>query len=237
MENQNVWKKIKEREYDIPNQNEIFNLIETHLDRVEFVRDHIGLRDFLFIAESGTQGFYISTLFIATDVEASKRNTMSENDEAFHEKLNEDPIGVLKELQSFFANTNRTLYMGIGFMETTSQEMRDTKVPIQDMDGELQEISLLEATIIAGLQSGKYRSPQEAMKDLRKFPDWYTETSVMPEETEQVTVEEEKQAVAETLLVQKLYLKGQINEALDRKDKEAFIRFSRLLNELQENAH
>lgn len=236
MKNKLVWDKIKERKYEFPNKEEIFNLIESHSERIEFVRDHIGLRDFLFIAEAGTQGFYVSDLFVATDVEFSARNDVEGNDDALREKTIEDPMEVLEELRSFFANTRRTLYLGVGFLETTNQDLRRIKVPVEDEDGQLKVISLLEVKIIQGLQSGKYSSYQEAMKDLRVFPEWYTQRSVMPEETGQITMEDEKRTIMEDRIIQEGYLKVKINMALDQMDKEAFMTYSKQLNDLQENA-
>ena len=228
-----IWNKIKERAFDFANKDEIFSIIENHLERIEFVKDHIGLRDFLFIAEEGTEDSYVSNLFIATDVNASKHATMQENNQEFGKKVNEDPIEVLKELKLFLSSTQRPLYLGVGFIETISKQLRDTTVEVETFDG-IQEISLLDAKIIGGIQSGKYKSAEEALKDLREFPHWYTEVSVMPEETKQLTIEEERALKIEERRIQMEEYKNAIDEALDEQNKEKFLQYSKLLNELKE---
>lgn len=230
---QKIWNHIKERTFDLPYQKEIFHLIETHLDRIEFVRDHIGLRDFLFLAEEAAKGYYTSELFIAINVDVSKRNNMRENNEQFTKKVNDDPIEVLKELKSFFLDTGRTLYLGIGFVETINSDLREKTVEVEDIEGNHAELSLLDVTIIRGIQTGKYKSPEEAMKDLRQFPEWYENSSAMPEEVSQITIEEEEEIKRNQRQSKIKAYTDEINKALDQKDKDSFMKFSKLLNELQ----
>lgn len=217
MNKQQVWEKIKEREYEIPFKEEVFSLIEQNLSRVQFIKDHIGLRDVLFFSEVGTEKFFSSTLFVALDVETEKNKSMEQNEEAFYKKYKDEPTKVMEELTHFFAHTERILYIGIGFIETTNPELRNKKVPVMTESGS-EEIPLYDFLIMKGVQEGKASSYAEMSKLLRKFPEWYEEYATMPEEEDILTVKEEK--------IGKQELMKLIDQALDQRDEQAFYALS-----------
>jgi len=217
MNKQQVWEKIKERKYDIPFKEEVFSLIEQNLSRVQFIKDHLGLRDVLFFSEVGTEEFFSSTLFIALDVETEKNKSMEQNEEAFFKKCEDDPEEVIEELTNFFEQTERILYIGIGFVETTNPELRNKKIPVLTDRGN-QEIPLYDYLIFKGVEEGKASSYAEMSKLLRKFPEWYEEYATMPEEENILTIKEEKRGKKELMQL--------INEALDKRDQETFYSLS-----------
>lgn len=206
LEKELVWEKIKEEtDMVFPYKLEVFELIDFHLDRIEFVKDHIGLRDFLFLAETGTH--FTSDLFIAINTNVEKEMSVSEKEMAFMEKYKDDPDEVLEELENFFETTDRTLFVGIGFVETSSTEEE-------------------EISVLLDLQRGEIETVQEGLKNLRKFPRWYDLIAKMPEEVEFLTKSEEK----------KLIMK-KVDQILDKekpteKDRMLFTLLSQQLNSI-----
>jgi len=237
MDKKQIWDKIKERKYDIPFKEEIFSMIEENLNRVEFVKDHIGLRDFLFISEEGTEGFFTSNLFAAMNVDAEKNFPLEQNEKAFSQNYNDDPNDILKDLKWFFVNTERTLFLGIGFIETTSPELRKEKFQHFGPDGQLHEITKYDLVIYEMMQSGKATTYAEASKQLRVFPDWYDKYCKMPDEVKQLTKTEEKEIAKTQFQNKKKYLMELIDQTLDEGNREEFDRLSIMYKELLEKKH
>lgn len=226
--NEKIWEKVKERDFEFEFKNETFELIEKNLEKVEFIKDHVGLRDVLFLAETSTQGFFTSTFFAAFNVDADPSYSIEENEEAFAEAYIDDPEIVFNELKNFFKEGKRKLFVGIGFEETTSPELRNQKFKSKTPTGEIQEITGLDLEIIRLLSTGEAETYQEASKMLRKFPEWYEVDTKMPEEVEQITVKKDEIDLAE----KKKQILQMIDESLDKGDKEGFLVFTGMYKEM-----
>lgn len=190
-----VWRKIKDREINFLLKNQLYSIIENYFERVEFVKDHVGVRDFLFLAEDGLS--YTSDFFIAINVECEKSYSYSENLELFLKEYNDESIKALNGLENFFEKTNRTLYIGIGFKES-------------------EEINKEEFS--SAFLSGKYSSQEEILKIVRKFPEWYKDYAKYPEEIRFITVKAEKYITDVLRPMERLALKNQMNEILEKND-------------------
>lgn len=221
--------KIQERKFDFKNKEEVFKILEENIDRIEFIKDHLGLRDVLFIAEKMEERFFVSDFFGAFNVEVTKEGmTVEEQDTLFQEKYVDDPDEVLENMKKLFNETNRKLFVGIGFIETTLPELRKEKKLVQDQFGNEIEITKYELEIYRLIHSGTVETEQEAAKMLRKFPDWFNVNTYSPEEVEQVTIEDEEKKKTE----QKINILKLIDVALDNKNENDFYKLAKKLKEI-----
>ncbi len=190
-----IWGKIKNLDFGITVSNELFAMVEENLHRVEFVKDHVGIRDFLFLAEKGTE--YVADFFVAINVGCERSYTYKKNLDLFLQKYNDKPIEALAELADFFVNTERTLYIGIGFKNTEGIKEED---------------------IIDKLLNNKYKTQEEILKDIRKFPDWYDEISKYPEDIKFLTVKTEKYIKEVLKPLENTALRKQLDGILEKDD-------------------
>lgn len=150
-----VWNKLKERNFRFPYSKKVMALIEENLHRVQFVNDHIGVRDFLFISEDDT--FFTANFFVAFNVECEKSNSYQKNLELMLKKYIDHPSVAYQRTVDFFENTSRTLYVGVGFTESKT-------INYEEYTEKLEE----------GM------TEEEALKCVRKFPEWYQEVALDP---------------------------------------------------------
>lgn len=200
MKKNELFAKIKGLYIQIPFQETIYKMIERNLHRVEFVKDHIGLRDFLFIAEKGTG--YHDELFVALNVPVSKRYTLEQNEEKMLLHYESHPFKVVEQLQEFFKTTDRTLYVGVGFARTEPTE---------------EEYMSIEFSYQTGLIESKIQAHRELR--MKKFPLWYRENAKLPEE---VVGQMEEIVLPEEIEKTKADIMKQIDLALDNGNQEAF---------------
>jgi hypothetical protein len=209
MEKREVWELAKNRNIDIPNKDELYRLLEANMHRIEFVNDHIGLKDFAFIAEVGSQ--FTDNLFIALDVKLSTHGHAEENEQGFFNAYDGDPIECLKKLRRFFSETERTLALGVGFIECLTTMEDHFKAMI-------------------GVTQGEFKTMQEGLKKLRRFPVFYDRHAKTPEQFNEVENEKLKNKIEDTM--------QQINDILDKKtqqeqDKIEFERLSKYYKRLK----
>jgi len=200
-----VWQKIKQRPFKFPLKEEVFSLIEENFDRVDFVIDHVGIRDFLFIVEDTPNlSAFTANLFTTINVACEKDYSFKKNLELSLYKYNSDASSSLKAVKELFEETERMLYVGVGFKES------------QKID---------EAKFTEEILSGKYATQEEVLKALRKFPDWYTSYAKDPKDINFITVKAEKFITDVLKPLEKSYIKIQLNdillkEQLTKNDKE-----------------
>lgn len=219
MNKKEMLEKVKEINIDAPFLKEIYEFLDQHIDRVEFVKDHIGLRDFFFLAEEGTT--FAASLFSAVNTNVRRGNSNEMNERAFQEAYLDDPIDVVKGLEEFFLHTDRTMYVGIGFSESDLDEEQIMKV--REM-----------------LVSNQVEDHYEALANSRKFPSWYEENAKYPSEIFFVTKEEEEKQAQDLLTQKKENIMTEINALLDKEEKteedeKRFMELSNELNKLKEN--
>lgn len=167
-----VWQKIKQRPFKFPLKEEVFSLIEENFERVDFVIDHVGIRDFLFIVEDTPNlSAFTANLFTTINVACEKDYSFKKNLELSLYKYNSDASSSLKALKELFEETERMLYIGVGFKES------------QKID---------EAKFTEEILSGKYATQEEVLKALRKFPEWYSDYAKDPKDIQFITVKAEK---------------------------------------------
>lgn len=196
-----VWDKIKGvTVFEFPFKQQIIELIEDNLERIEFVKDHLGVRDFLFLAESGTN--YTSELFAAFDVNAEIHESNKQKKEAFIDQYDDDPYSIIAKIKAFFNETNRTLYVGVGFMESETTEEQ------------IHRAQQLYSTGVAN-------SPEEAMKMTRVFPEWYSDYARMPEEIDMLSIKKEAYSKEQREKELKALIK-EIDKTLDDDDEKRF---------------
>lgn len=159
MEKKQVWEKVKDRGLNTKFEQDFIDLIDQYLDRIEFVKDHVGLRDVVFVAEKNCD--YKNNFFVALDVDASRHNTYEKNNDLFEKALETRELIALSELEKAFKETNRKIYLGIGFSESATYD---------------------QVEVINKVLNGPPKSDAELLKDLRSFPEWYDKHAKYPEE-------------------------------------------------------
>ncbi|MGF9891429.1 hypothetical protein ABEX78_22460 [Priestia megaterium] len=189
-----VWQKIKQRPFKFPLKEEVFSLIEGNFDRVDFVIDHVGIRDFLFIVEDTPNlSAFTANLFTTINVACEKDYSFKKNLELSLYKYNSDASSSLKALKELFEETERMLYIGVGFKES------------QKID---------EAKFTEEILSGKYTTQEEVLKALRKFPEWYSSYAKDPKDIQFITVKAEKFIKDVLKPLEKFSIKTEIDEIL-----------------------
>lgn len=134
------------------NANVLLALMKPYLERVELVKDYIGVRDVLCLPEKESQTFRHPHV-LSLNCEISREDHIK-NLSSFEENYMFDFSAIQKELIQFFVSTDRTLYVYIGF--SSSQPTKEDYMKIYD------DLSL------------PHTQEFHAMRlQLRKFPDWY----------------------------------------------------------------
>lgn len=210
MKNDEILSKIKELLIAVPFQETIFSILEKNLHRIGFVKDHIGLRDFLFIAER--ESTYRDELFIALNVPVRKAYSLEENEEKMIQCYENRAYEVVASLQDFFKETERTLYVGIGFSNTAPTD---------------EEYMSIEFSHQTGLIESKLQAHRELR--MQKFPLWYRENSMLPEEINHLITEV---PLPEEIEEKKHQLMKKINLALESGDEAVFLSLSKEYNQL-----
>lgn len=194
----------------------ILELIEQNLHRVEFVKDHMGLNNFVFLAEKEATKFEFP-YFACFNLD------IHENDEAHNfVSMNQSLIYDLKEIQkdmkNFFLEEEGVLYVEIGFKES---------VPNQEDRFRVYQL----------LKKKEVNDIQEAIAKVRKFPEWYKAKFSREVLDEKVLFEQLELAEAQLLKQLKNDLVQQINEALLKNDEQLFMiltkRYKKVCKETQ----
>lgn len=154
----------------------VYQLIKEYAHRVQFVKDHNGVHNVLFLstADSAKSIFefpYFSAYQFDRDIPPTIQNTV----------LEYAPEDIYTSTKNFLETTDSTLYVGIGFPEcfVTNEDyfeilylMEDTKCNVVD-----------------------------AFVSLRRFPEWYSEEAEFP-----FYILKEKEYLNQMQVVEKNYL-------------------------------
>jgi hypothetical protein len=159
---EDVWEKLLEEGFDIEFENDFIDIIEENFDRVEFVKDGIGLRDFLFISQLGIEGF-LNPMFLIEDLAVENSEAFYSKEQKYLNNIEKREMVILSKLGKFFKETKRTLYLGVGFEENL--EINDNEI-----------IEMMQEA------ANKNTSIESIMREKRKFPVWYANVAKMPEE-------------------------------------------------------
>lgn len=180
----------------------LLGLIEKNIHRIEYVKDHIGLRDFLFIAEKDARGYEFN-IFSCFDIDV-KYGNKDHNILAMNEGITEDVREIYYKLDDLFKNTDRILYVGIGF--------RDSAPTPED-----------HFRLYNAMERNEIEDPMDALVKMRRFPDWYI--AKFPQEVEETEkiMERLRQAQAQLKNNAKHDLMRQIDLALKQNNESKFI--------------
>lgn len=185
----------------------VYKLIKEYAHRVQFVKDHNGVHNVLFLstADSAKSIFeypYFSAYQIDRDIPATIQNTV----------LEYTPEGIYSSTKDFLETTDSILYVGIGFPEcfVTNDDyfeilylMEDTKCNVVD-----------------------------AFVSLRRFPEWYSEEAEFP-----IYILKEKEYLKEMQLVEKNYLLNLKHKYFLEMNRAVETNNEKLFNEICEDIH
>ena len=184
----------------------ILELIEKNLQRVEFVKDHMGLKNFVFLAEKDATKFEFP-YFACFNLDI-RENDEAHNFVSMNESLIYDLKEIHKDIQKFFSDEEGVMYVEIGFKES---------VPNQEDRFRVYQL----------LKKKEVMDIQEAIAKVRKFPDWYKAKFSRDVLDENELLEQLELAEKQLLKQLKIDLIEQINEALSNNDEETFVALSK----------
>jgi len=152
MSKKEILHKIKHR--DFPKEfMPFFDLLEKNETRVEFVKEGVGLQDVLFLSELQAREFADEPFFACFNVPVIAENE-EHNFISMKKSKTTSIADTLHALDYFFSQTTRTLYVWIGFKES-SLEQKDMFL------------------IYERIQTNKDTLIYEAKAKVRKFPEWF----------------------------------------------------------------
>jgi uncharacterized protein YpiB (UPF0302 family) len=208
MSNHLIFEQLKKLSFS-DNALSLFTLLENYMDRIEFVKDHVGLKDVLFVAEDNASG-YRYPIFLCLDVNikfGDKDHNLVEMEKSIMHKDQQ----IKNSLIEFFVESQRMLYIRIGFKESV----------LKPEDAFI---------VYEAMEKKEIEDPHEMLMKLRRFPSWYE--ARYPEEIQReqriLLALEEAQKTANSLY--KKELMKQIDEALLNNDAEKFYELSKRLN-------
>lgn len=223
-QNKETWELIKRRDIDIPCKDEVFRLIENNLHRIVFVKDHVGVPNVLFVRENGTENIYPYPIILALHVtNETKYPSLEEQLDSFLEKKELVPKKIVQQLETFFKETKQTLYISIGFIETTTPHLRKQMIEIEKDDGKTTKVSLHRIILNGALESGAASSPLDAIRKMKLFPKWYDTVAKMPEEIQdslQTVANKKMKLVKEQQKTMKQIENLFVHPAMDEKEQE-----------------
>lgn len=204
MSNKEIFSKIKTLQF--PKEiKPLLDLLDKHVDRIDYVKDHVGLRDFLFIAEENANEFEFQT-FCYFDVPINLDND-DENFLTLNQMMIYEPKEVFQSVKDFFENTDRILYIGIGFKQSVLKQ--SDMFLVHDL-----------------LEKKEAKTAFEALSKVRKFPSWYK--AKFPKDIHEQLRSRKILEKADTILLQKRKedLLQLIDKALTENDSEKFLLYS-----------
>jgi len=188
----------------------VLDTLEKHIDRIEYVKDFIGLRDVLFLAEKGAKGFRDLDMYSCLDVDV-KFDNHDHNFVAMNDSLVENATEIKQMIENFFERTDRVLYLVIGFQQTSTTQEDAFRVYEQ-------------------MEAGLAQDPFDALVKMRRFPEWY-EAKYPEEILEEIRFFDLLQRAQVTMMKQlKEELMNQIDQSLLDGNIETFLEVSSQYN-------
>ena len=159
-----VWEDIKQKGFEMELSKDLIFLVESHFDRFEFIKDYLGIRDMIFVAEPGSRD-YLKNFFVSFDQDVSPKMTYEEKEEKWYEKLETRELIALNELETVLSETNRKVGFAYGYQQSAF------------FDEEI-----VEREVRAHYAFKKPVNRAEIERYARIFPEEYLEIAKMPEE-------------------------------------------------------
>lgn len=215
MTSMEILSQIKQHDISFKLKDDLFELLEENHERIQFVTNHVNIRDFLFMAEKGTS--YTADFFVSLDVECEPHFTFEQNVEKFSQKYVDAPLAAFSQVVDFFEKTNRILYVGVGFVEC--------ELTKED-----------ELNILQEFRNGLIRCYDEGAKKYRRFPVWYQNAAVDPSSLVYVSKRTESAVKDDMRRIERATIQQEIDRILDKKvltkrDKELLQELSYQLRE------
>jgi len=147
-----ILKKI--RQHDFPKEfSPIFDILEENETRIEFVKEGVGLQDIIFLSELHAKEFIDDPFYACFNVPVVPDNE-EYNFISMKKSKSTSITDTINSLDYFFAQTSRTLYVWIGFKESSLEQ--------KDMFLIYERIQTRKDTLI-----------YEAKAKVRRFPSWF----------------------------------------------------------------
>lgn len=187
----------------------VYELLKQNPERLSFVKDHNGIKNVVFLSTLNTPKEVFEFPYFSIFTEGEPNNLSSYLEMAY------SPEQVYNKTKQFLENSNEVLYVGIGFPE--SAVLHDDYFEIY---------YLLEETKCNIL---------DAFVSLRRFPEWYNDVAEYPyyinKQNELLNVLERYEVMH--LTKQKEKLLNELNQSIEKNDKETFKTLSKQIRSIQ----
>ncbi|MED2737812.1 hypothetical protein [Bacillus toyonensis] len=147
--------ELKNRNIPSDVKNNILPILEKNINRIEFVKNFVGLKDILYFEELEI-GYFDYPFFLSVNCKNSKSTLTNkhENIASIYENAVTDSKEIVKQLQTFFEENNRTLYIDTVFKENILSN--------DDM-----------WRVYHKMSEEKGKEPYEIMMKMYNYPEWY----------------------------------------------------------------
>jgi hypothetical protein len=184
----------------------IINLFEKHLNKIEFVKDHIKLDNFVFLSEIEAT-LFDTPYYACFEFEWVENETSSDFPSA-KQYFIYDGNEIYKHVKRFLENSNSKLYVEIGFVESFISQEDNFKIYYL-------------------LKNKEETNIERAIAKTKRFPDWYTANSSNDiEETTLLWRELEQQEIALNKHL-KIEMLKEIDKAICESDEKKFSKLTK----------
>lgn len=152
--NQTILNKLENRNLPTEVRNKILPILRENMNRIQFVKNFVGLKDVLYFEEL-TMNLSDFPIFVSLNCPIKEAgNDKYELITAVYENATTDTEEIVRKLELFFDDTNRTLFVDVAFEENllTNDDMWEI---FHEMENELE------------------KEPFELMVRKYRYPEWY----------------------------------------------------------------
>lgn len=209
---QMIINELKNRDIPLEVKQSILSILEKYTDRVQFVKNFVGLKDILYIEELSVE-FFDFPVFLSLNCQTMnlKQANKYEMISSVYENAITDMDEIVRNIKRFFEETNRILFIEVAFIENILTNDDMWKV-FHQMNNEVE------------------KEPFELMVRFYRYPEWYDgeygETVAAFEESLQMLKIIENAYISKTIIS----LEKKINKFLELNELK---KLPSLVNELK----
>jgi len=214
-----IIEELKKRNIPSEIKNTIFPLVEQYIDRIQFVKSFVGLKDILYFEELDVD-FFDFPFFLSLNCQTLSTNGGNKHESiaSVYENAITDVEEIVRKLKYFFEETNRILFFEVAFSENVLSN--------DDM-----------WEVYHRMNEETDKEPFEIMTKMYRYPEWYD-----VEFGENVAILEESLSLLKQM--DNLYitssikkLEEEINKALEEDNAPLFTTLVKQLKALKNQVH
>lgn len=214
-----IIEELKKRNTPSEIKQTIFPIVEQYIDRIQFVKSFVGLKDILYFEELDVD-FFDFPFFLSLNCQTLSSNGGDKHASiaSVYENAITDAEEIVRKLKHFFEETNRILFFEVAFSENVLSN--------DDM-----------WQVYHNMNEETDKEPFEIMTKMYRYPEWYD-----VEFGENVAILEDSLTVLKQMdnintLATIKELEEEINKALENDDAALFSSLVKELKVLKKQIH